>query len=101
VTKKTSQLARLALLQKSTEILSVRSGRKEFLPSDLPHSGPNWDDPVFNLVNWPTFHAAMLHQSFLKCFFMVKWVNHLLPFEAQQFKFKQPFFQLPVGVRMC
>jgi hypothetical protein len=50
----------------------------------------DWSSPaVFDLVDWPLFHAVTLSTSFLKRLFVIKWMNALLPFQQQQFKFKQ------------
>jgi hypothetical protein len=33
---------------------------------------------IFDLVDWPLFHAATLSTSFLKRLFIIKWMNELL-----------------------
>jgi hypothetical protein len=44
---------------------------------------------TFDLVEWPRLHSSTRSISFLKRLFVIKWVNDLLPFQRQQFKFKQ------------
>jgi hypothetical protein len=49
-----------------------------------------WASPaVFDLIAWPIFHQATLTTSFLRRLFTIKWVNSLLPFQKQQFLYKQ------------
>jgi hypothetical protein len=47
------------------------------------------DPAIFDLIDWPMFHAATLSNSFLKRLFVLKWINSLLPFPAQQHLFNQ------------
>jgi hypothetical protein len=52
----------------------------------------DWETPaIFDLVDWPLFHAATL---------AIKWINSLLPFQQQQYRYKQsePLRKLPVGL---
>jgi hypothetical protein len=49
-----------------------------------------WDSPaIFDLIDWPLYHAATLSTSFLKRLFVIKWINALLPFQHQQHQFKR------------
>jgi hypothetical protein len=48
-----------------------------------------WDPSTFDLVEWPRLHSSTRSISFLKRLFVIKWVNDLLPFQHQQYKFKQ------------
>jgi hypothetical protein len=50
----------------------------------------NWDSSaIFDLIDWPLFHAATLLTTFLKQLFVIKWVNSLLPFQRQQRQYNQ------------
>jgi hypothetical protein len=49
----------------------------------------DWEPEVFDLIDWPIFHASTLTLSFLKRLFVIKWINDLLPFQEQQHKFHQ------------
>ena len=49
----------------------------------------NWDQEAFDLINWPQWHQAIHNISFLNRLFIIKWVNDLLPLQAQQYKFHQ------------
>jgi hypothetical protein len=42
---------------------------------------------IFDLIDWPLFHAATLATTFLKQLFVIKWVNSLLPFQRQQHRY--------------
>jgi hypothetical protein len=54
------------------------------------HRQHKWDDPaIFDLIDWPMFHAATLRNTFLKQLFVLEWINDLLPFQAQQSSFNQ------------
>jgi hypothetical protein len=49
-----------------------------------------WDSSaIFDLIDWPLFHAATLSTTFLKRLFVIKWVNSLLPFQRQQHQYNQ------------
>jgi hypothetical protein len=49
-----------------------------------------WETPtIFDLVDWPVFHAATLATSFLKRLFVIKWIHSFLPFQRQQYRYKQ------------
>jgi hypothetical protein len=49
-----------------------------------------WETPgIFDIVNWPMFHATTLATSFLKRLSVIKWINDLLPFLRQQYLYKQ------------
>jgi hypothetical protein len=48
-----------------------------------------WAHETFDLVEWPRLHSSTRSISFLKCLFVIKWVNELLPLQNQQFKFQQ------------
>jgi hypothetical protein len=48
-----------------------------------------WEHATFDLVEWPRLHSSTRSISFLKRLFVIKWVNELLPFQQQQFRFKQ------------
>jgi hypothetical protein len=49
----------------------------------------HWEPEVFDLIDWPNFHACTRTVSFLKRLFILKWVNDLLPFQEQQHEYKQ------------
>jgi hypothetical protein len=44
---------------------------------------------IFEVINWPLFHQATLNTTFLRRLFVIKWINSLLPFQRQQFRFNQ------------
>jgi hypothetical protein len=49
-----------------------------------------WETPtIFDLVDWPVFHAATLATSFLERLFVIKWIHSLLPFQRQQYTYIQ------------
>jgi hypothetical protein len=49
-----------------------------------------WDFPtIFDLIDWPVFHAATLATTFLKRLFIITWINSLLSFQKQQFRYQQ------------
>jgi hypothetical protein len=49
-----------------------------------------WETPViFSIVDWPMFQAATLATSFVKRLLVIKWINDLLPFQQQQYLYKQ------------
>jgi hypothetical protein len=48
-----------------------------------------WEAPQFDTVDWDLFRLAILQFSLPKRFFLIKWTNHLLPFQSQQFRFHQ------------
>jgi hypothetical protein len=49
----------------------------------------HWETDQFETVDWELFRSSILDFSLPKHFFLVKWVNHLLPFQSQQFRFLQ------------
>jgi hypothetical protein len=49
----------------------------------------NWMPTVFDLVSWKLLHSCSLAIPFLQPLFLIKWANDMLPFQRQQFKFKQ------------
>jgi hypothetical protein len=44
---------------------------------------------IFDLIDWPLFHQATLTTTFPRRLFVIKWINSLLPFQRQQFRFNQ------------
>jgi hypothetical protein len=49
-----------------------------------------WKSPaIFDLIDWPLFHQATLATTFSHRLFIIKWINGLLPFQKQQFRYKQ------------
>jgi hypothetical protein len=44
---------------------------------------------IFDLINWPLFHQATLVTTFSRRLFILKWINDLLPFQKQQFRYRQ------------
>jgi hypothetical protein len=49
----------------------------------------HWANGIFDTVNWDLLRSCLTAYSTTLRFFFVKWINHLLPFQAQQHKFKQ------------
>jgi hypothetical protein len=49
----------------------------------------HWATDVFNTVNWDLLWSCLPAYSTTLRFFFVKWINHLMPLQAQQHKFKQ------------
>jgi hypothetical protein len=49
----------------------------------------HWEIDQFDTVDWELFRSSILDFSLPKRFFLVKWVNHLLPFQSQQFRYLQ------------
>jgi hypothetical protein len=43
---------------------------------------------IFDLIDWPLFHQATLVTAFSHRLFL-KWISDLLPFQKQQFRYKQ------------
>jgi hypothetical protein len=48
-----------------------------------------WESHTFDMVDWPRLHSSSRSISFLKRLFVIKWINDLLPFQQQQFLYKQ------------
>jgi hypothetical protein len=48
-----------------------------------------WTEKQFDEIDWPNYRAAALNVSLKKRFFMIKWLNDLLPFQARMNKFGQ------------
>ena len=49
----------------------------------------DWEPEAFDLVDWPQWHQAVRRIPFLQRLFVIKWINDLLPFQQQQYKFHQ------------
>ena len=49
----------------------------------------DWEPEAFDLIDWHHWHTAVRHIPFLQRLFVVKWINDLLPFQKQQYKFRQ------------
>jgi hypothetical protein len=49
----------------------------------------HWEPSQFASVDWELFRLVILQFSLPKRFFLTKWVNLLLPFQSQQFRFNQ------------
>jgi hypothetical protein len=64
--------------------LRTFAGFPEYREYLCRHHG--WEPEVFDLIDWPIFHASTLTLSFLKRLFVIKWINDLLPFQEQQNK---------------
>jgi hypothetical protein len=45
---------------------------------------PDWDDEVFDMIDWPHSHACILTLSFLKRLYFIKQIKALFPFQEQQ-----------------
>jgi hypothetical protein len=76
--------------------LRTFAGLPEYREYLCRHHG--WEPKVFDLIDWPIFHASTLTLSFLKRLFVIKWINDLLPFQEQQHKFHQsPSPQCPLS----
>jgi hypothetical protein len=48
-----------------------------------------WNPGIFDTVNWDLLRACLLDLSTVVRFFFVKWINLILPFQSQQYKFSQ------------
>jgi hypothetical protein len=50
-----------------------------------------WEEPtIFDLVDWPVFHSALLATTFLKWLFVgIKMIHFLLPLQKQKYQFRQ------------
>jgi hypothetical protein len=42
-----------------------------------------WTAAQFDQIDWPQYRSASAQYSLTKCFFVIKWLNDLLPFQAR------------------
>jgi hypothetical protein len=49
----------------------------------------HWATGIFDTVDWDLLWSCLTASSTTLRFFFVKWINHLLPLQAKQHKFKQ------------
>jgi hypothetical protein len=48
----------------------------------------NWTPALFHSVDWTSFHAITnIKSNFPNRLFLIRWVNHILPFHHRQFRF--------------
>ena len=68
---------------------SVRTliGRRRQLSSFTRRYG--WTSVQFDQIDWPTYRSATSKLSLKKRFFVIKWLNDILPFQARMHKFGQ------------
>jgi hypothetical protein len=49
----------------------------------------NWTPAQFHSVDWTSFHAVTnIKSNFPNRLFLIRWVNHILPFHHRQFRFQ-------------
>jgi hypothetical protein len=46
-----------------------------------------WTEAQFDSIDWPQFRSSTYKLSLKKRFFVIKWLNDLLPFQARMLKF--------------